>query len=118
MIPINAVVQKLVFYSSRKVIKLLIPAPLLKGTYIFCNVIYINSFTIRLLPFFNSKCVPQEVMKTSLYPAKIYLLKPSKRNTGKRCKTHSKLTMKTHVVLAVFLLILNLFHTFFLHFSC
>ena len=54
-------------------------------------------------------------------PANIYLFKVNNRKTRKRCEICSKLTMKIperrpDVVLVFLLLILNIFHTFFLFF--
>ena len=56
--------------------------------------------------------------KARCFPAKIYLLKDSNKNTRKRCEICSKLTVKTleqliDVILVFLLLTLNIFHTFF-----
>ena len=64
----------------------------------------------------------KKIVKTSLYPADMYLLKVKNRNTGTRCELCSKLKMKIPeqrlgVVLMSLLLTLNIFHTLFYSFS-
>ena len=50
-------------------------------------------------------------------PTKIYLIKVNNRNTNKRCEICSKLTIKTpkrrHWCRSVFIVALNIFHTFY-----
>ena len=57
------------------------------------------------------------------FSANIYPFKVNNRDTIKRFEKSSKLTIKTteqrhDIVLMFFLLILNIFHTFFLYFYC
>ena len=52
-------------------------------------------------------------MTAAASKAPVYLLKVNNRNTSKRCKTCSKLTIKIGVVLVSLLLTLNLFDTLF-----